>query len=175
MRGEHDIGALNGLARKGSSPHARGAPGEQTDGKPGNGIIPACAGSTASLATALADSTDHPRMRGEHSVSHRAGGQCVGSSPHARGARAARRGRDHHSRIIPACAGSTGDLRAMAAPAGDHPRMRGEHSSDLRRRRPVAGSSPHARGALVTRLRSGCDRRIIPACAGSTSSLCRYS
>ena len=118
-----------GGAVKGSSPHARGAP-------PRGLVLHGAVG-------------DHPRMRGEHH------GTTLG--------------RHLLNRIIPACAGSTSNGHvsdegfsgssphargALALFAGhgrllrDHPRMRGEHSTE-------DGE------AFIW-------RRIIPACAGST-------
>ena len=177
--------------RGGSSPHARGALVGQLVEHLGNrdhprmrgehevcrhaneipdGIIPACAGSTA--------------------IASRASTCAVGSSPHARGAPmpakvAKELARDHprmrgehdmanavamaNGGIIPACAGSTKQQGTPIMPFG--------------------GSSPHARGAperiqvrgLLTgdhpRMRGEHGRRecnlvhhggIIPACAGST-------
>jgi len=54
----------------------------------------------------------------------------------------------------------------------DHPRMRGEKSVAMWRRRLASGSSPHARGK-----EGGIDVvkavvRIIPACAGKSCSRC---
>ena len=182
------------FTRSGSSPHARGA--------------------RSTRASSCTRSRDHPRMRGEHKshlllldVRHGiipacagstvsnvfAALQSPGSSPHARGApagraRAGSRTRDHprmrgeHAPrgrgprrgqgIIPACAGSTSDETSL--------------------RFCVMGSSPHARGALLScwsisprprdhpRMRGEhlVDLReryrlpgIIPACAGSTPSV----
>ena len=95
----------------------------------------------------------------------------VGSSPPARGARlpAALLGRS--GRIIPACAGSTGDRPRASSADQDHPRLRGEHRYTGSVNSGGSGSSPPARGA------PGCIRyrtwglRIIPACAGSTTDL----
>ena len=228
--------AMLSLSRRlGSSPHARGARsttrpsaspardhprmrGEhEVQGRvpvQGQGIIPACAGSTnlissssmyvtgssphargARCRTSLRRSNrrDHPRMRGEHRSQPLRGRNKRGSSPHARGApagraRAGSRTRDHprmrgeHAPrgrgprrgqgIIPACAGSTSDETSL--------------------RFCVMGSSPHARGALLScwsisprprdhpRMRGEhlVDLReryrlpgIIPACAGSTPSV----
>ena len=73
--------------------------------------------------------------------------------------------------IIPACAGSTDRLAAYPLAEPDHPRLRGEHvvsefgpDGDL-------GSSPPARGARRPGHRHQGRDRIIPACAGSTSSV----
>ena len=46
--------------------------------------------------------------------------------------------------------------------------MRGEHRAAHRERLPRAGSSPHARGALISTRYLGGAAGIIPACAGST-------
>ena len=46
MRGEHRTGPCTRRPRRGSSPHARGAPSSTTGEGRGLGIIPACAGST---------------------------------------------------------------------------------------------------------------------------------
>ena len=155
MRGEHERGrrvhrrhpgiipacagsTLAGLAtivaRKGSSPHARGALPLWRNEPQGRGIIPACAGSTkgstfarrqpwdhcapGGIIPACAGSTrrpitpplrrrDHPRMRGEHSGDEGSKVKLTGSSPHARGAQRARCGGGVPRGIIPACAGST--------------------------------------------------------------------
>ena len=175
----------------GSSPHARGARSTRRLRAPRawdhprmrgehaglvrvdgglRGIIPACAGSTCHQpsqpaplmgssphargaprpSTAISrQSWDHPRMRGEHGEDE---GRVCGDGG-----------------IIPACAGSTRivgarwailmgssphargahrQARCQNLPLGDHPRMRGEHW-DL--------------NAMTID-----DKRIIPACAGST-------
>ena len=94
----------------------------------------------------------------------------LGSSPHVRGAhRIQGRGR-HLAGIIPACAGSTGELVTTINAIGDHPRMCGEHKVRVFAALAAAGSSPHVRGAqnmpeFIVHV-SG----IIPACAGSTRS-----
>ena len=157
----------------------------------GDGIIPACAGSTGTSVTPISSSCwIIPACAGSTQCSSNAMSAGQGSSPHARGA-PSRRPTGH------AC-------------PGDHPRMRGEHDPlDLvldevpgiipacagSTVKPAActaspvGSSPHARGALATHLLSGAQGRdhprmrgehvrlydavadslgIIPACAGST-------
>ena len=168
MRGEHcaDIWCL--LALGGSSPHARGAlrlaryPRKQVR------IIPACAGSTARARGRPWPARDHPRMRGEHSVSLSFQASIMGSSPHARGAPGDLVPHTLEAGIIPACAGSTRRGPRHRSWTRDHPRMRGEHFWPSVRFLKIAGSSPHARGAplyhVAVLLRVG----IIPACAGST-------
>ena len=130
MRGEHWPGRPSTCARPGSSPHARGALAARLVDPRVVGIIPACAGSTSRASL--------------HSYRH------AGSSPHARGARNPQGAGNLGVGIIPACAGSTfgsittqslmtgssphargAQCRGSAARVctGDHPRMRGEHSS----------------------------------------------
>ena len=111
MRGEHWPWPTHESPRWGSSPHARGALCGEGDWVMGNGIIPACAGSTAGRATSRPPRRDHPRMRGEHAREGQSAPPFSGSSPHARGARARSRGPRRRLRIIPACAGSTAMTR----------------------------------------------------------------
>ena len=66
MRGEHLRPSLAYMPARGSSPHARGALIELVAAPLEVGIIPACAGSTFNGLGDIAESGDHPRMRGEH-------------------------------------------------------------------------------------------------------------
>ena len=170
MRGEHALGEEERWARLGSSPHARGAPGERVLGRLRLGIIPACAGSTSRDRRRPHTGWDHPRMRGEHFLGPPVPTPARGSSPHARGAQVARLGHELAHGIIPACAGSTASRPYPWPAPRDHPRMRGEHGGRMRVRTVVKGSSPHARGAPVTCPALVDSLRIIPACAGSTPS-----
>ena len=132
------------------------------------GIIPACAGSTGEKPHDWDCIGDHPRMRGEHQLFEGDPDYTPGSSPHARGARfdealdVCRRG------IIPACAGSTRARTSTTCTTWDHPRMRGEHLNGWFMYVYLAGSSPHARGALDILSRLQAVEGIIPTCAGST-------
>ena len=128
MRGEHGGWVSRAWCACGSSPHARGALLERLEDEPRSGIIPACAGSTIRLRLVIRCLRDHPRMRGEHLKNSSTLTKCSGSSPHARGARLAMVFTRRRSRIIPACAGSTGYLLGASDRRSDHPRMRGEHS-----------------------------------------------
>ena len=168
MRGEHLRSISSCRSRVGSSPHARGAQDSRGFTASQSGIIPACAGSTASAELQRAALEDHPRMRGEHCGLRFCISSTSGSSPHARGARFLWIfDADCHG-IIPACAGSTPTAHPRPCDGRDHPRMRGEHATAVSRLPTTMGSSPHARGAPShTGLRC-CMRRIIPACAGST-------
>ena len=172
MRGEHWHGCLVLTLLTGSSPHARGALITSLVIAAVVGIIPACAGSTDPFAAQRLQNGDHPRMRGEHAGNKKNRDTVRGSSPHARGARACccRFWRDNG--IIPACAGSTIQAPDLDISQGDHPRMRGEHTSPTVQVARPTGSSPHARGALERNVLSPMRQRIIPACAGSTR-MCR--
>ena len=67
-------------------------------------------------------------MRGEHINALMDAQVEEGSSPRARGARIEALAEVVTGGIIPACAGSTLDLRKYISDTGDHPRVRGEHS-----------------------------------------------
>ena len=148
VRGEHpDMLGVEHFAA-GSSPRARGArlPAWRPGHRPG--IIPACAGSTPTRCPAASRAGDHPRVRGEHIDSDEGKLLGLGSSPRARGARLLADLLDPVRGIIPACAGSTPNVRSNKLSTGDHPRVRGEHYGQA--------------AVLVQPL------GIIPACAGST-------
>ena len=151
MRGEHQLMELTCFSVMGSSPHARGAQRVAYLHDAVFGIIPACAGSTTARRWPSFSRWDHPRMRGEHEWEHRTGMQLEGSSPHARGAPTSSASFRFASGIIPACAGSTFGKCGSWRQERDHPRMRGEHVMYPQIEVGSEGSSPHARGALVTR------------------------
>ena len=168
MRGEHDSSHGNQVMAKGSSPHARGAQPSSSFTNVTFRIIPACAGSTKARGSRRSSCRDHPRMRGEHSRAQSPPSTGRGSSPHARGAHNVEKDKVTRTGIIPACAGSTGALRAVRKQARDHPRMRGEHLRSVTSMMSGSGSSPHARGAHCLVAVGDDARGIIPACAGST-------
>ena len=111
-------------------------------------FIPACAGNTAALVSKI--------------------GLRRGSSPHARGTRG-RPGADIGGlRFIPACAGNTPDFSIHRPRAAVHPRMRGEHWTNIAIGFGINGSSPHARGTHHRADAIDVRDRFIPACAGNT-------
>ena len=168
MRGEHCSSTLSLTPRRGSSPHARGTPWKLQVGGAFSGIIPACAGNTFPLMISPPFGGDHPRMRGEHCSNRSFSSPCQGSSPHARGTHSGSPWVPLDQGIIPACAGNTWS-RCRAHPSRrDHPRMRGEHLSTCSVTSAKKGSSPHARGTLVTGADVVLFPGIIPACAGNT-------
>ena len=135
------------------------------------GIIPACAGSTLTLAVSRSRARDHPRMCGEHPNVSLGISVRRGSSPHVRGAPVKKKDQSFTGGIIPACAGSTHWTAPALLARWDHPRMCGEHRGRGRRRGQEQGSSPHVRGALLRHLHFLDFTGIIPACAGSTRRL----
>ena len=170
VRGEHSDTFPRVIVIEGSSPRARGAHSAPESGSSLKGIIPACAGSTKPRWFSAWFPGDHPRVCGEHNVTH---SECLitkGSSPRARGARGERHDRDARSGIIPACAGSTLVESCRPVAARDHPRVRGEHQVVTGTWKGRLGSSPRARGAHRRHPRAVPARGIIPACAGSTLS-----
>mgnify|MGYP000955170348 CR=1 FL=1 len=175
----------------GSSPLARGLlDGPRLRGRI-SGIIPARAGFTGFLGGRILRSTDHPRSRGVYAAVQIATLGGRGSSPLARGLRAADFRVQRPLGIIPARAGFTSPPRVPATCTGgssplarglqalgmtinqvllDHPRSRGVYTRLLEDMALARGSSPLARG-LHEMMESGDARvRIIPARAGFTKS-----
>ena len=169
MRGVYSSLTFRRPSRGGSSPHARGLPPCDLYSFCFEGIIPACAGFTECGRVAGSFGEDHPRMRGVYSWSRHASCPLSGSSPHARGLPTSPRRPGHDRRIIPACAGFTQSAEVDAADPQDHPRMRGVYRSANPSQVADTGSSPHARGLLLSRPRTLLSPGIIPACAGFTA------
>ena len=154
----------------GSSPHARGKPDQSGIYRAGSRLIPACAGKTAASENSFTRAAAHPRMRGENTRNTYRRPGTRGSSPHARGKPQATKSAHDHGRLIPACAGKTTAPTARATTRAAHPRMRGENTRNTYRRPGTRGSSPHARGKRSDVRGRDCGRRLIPACAGKTST-----
>ena len=171
IRGEHPASSTLHTTSWGIIPAYAGSTlGSRTRQRRPCWIIPAYAGSTRITEDAPDALRDHPRIRGEHSMTATAKAIAEGSSPHTRGARCSR--------------------RVPSRLAGDHPRIRGEHMASSVVSLAHLGSSPHTRGAPVPRRTPPCRVRdhprirgehvmrwigrrmqegIIPAYAGSTS------
>ena len=132
----------------GSSPLARGLPGEEAGLDALVGIIPARAGFTILEESTTRQRVDHPRSRGVYSFPNMICWVHWGSSPLARGLHYYPVTVNEDIRIIPARAGFTSMTSDTAARTLDHPRSRG-----------VYRMSPRARGG---------EARIIPARAGFT-------
>ena len=109
-------------------------------------------------------------MRGVYDACAAGGGGACGSSPHARGLQGHTVTRPRPVRIIPACAGFTSAHAHGEICGGDHPRMRGVYYHEIAHEIADQGSSPHARGLPQFPRAGSAHTRIIPACAGFTTS-----
>ena len=156
-------------AAAGSSPLARGLRLEGAGPPHRPGIIPARAGFTHSDNKERRANKDHPRSRGVYTREPGALCNAGGSSPLARGLRAAAAGRGRGHGIIPARAGFTRPLLRRPRRAPDHPRSRGVYIMRKTGRARYAGSSPLARGLRAVPVGGSAHSRIIPARAGFTA------
>ena len=153
--------------RHGSSPLARGTFLTGLLLTLGTRLIPARAGNMAARRARAPGLAAHPRSRGEHDDGTRRMRGLGGSSPLARGTLAVLYGFAFQERLIPARAGNiTCRKRARKAPAA-HPRSRGEHASIIPCPSCSGGSSPLARGTLMSIHRHIIRLRLIPARAGN--------
>ena len=154
---------------KGSSPLARGLPSSPSNRPRPAGIIPARAGFTRRAWPAGSAGPDHPRSRGVYAASLARWERRAGSSPLARGLPSTARGSCPCSGIIPARAGFTRSYRGSPPMLKDHPRSRGVYRRCSPGGRRRGGSSPLARGLLVTAYIDTMCVGIIPARAGFTT------
>ncbi len=106
-RGEHRARSHASSARRGSSPLARGTPGQATAYTGDTRLIPARAGNTCGVARLWCNWWAHPRSRGEHDVMTINEYDKLGSSPLARGTRGGSAVSDGRLGLIPARAGNT--------------------------------------------------------------------
>ena len=125
--GEHSERRPTAFSRLGSSPRMRGARIGKYRDAVSTRIIPAYAGSTRQAGTEAAESRDHPRVCGEHSVRLVPCNRPPGSSPRMRGALLVAALELAVVGIIPAYAGSTTACKLAEALGWDHPRVCGEH------------------------------------------------
>ena len=131
-------------------------------------IIPAHAGNTHCRNSNSRKSWDHPRSCGEYRSGRKEKKRRKGSSPLMRGIRFLNTFSDLYSRIIPAHAGNTYEVKIIPKPAEDHPRSCGEYVTSRGSMRENRGSSPLMRGIRILFIYGLCRLRIIPAHAGNT-------
>ena len=136
-----------------------------------NGIrlIPDYAGSTRRNSPLMFETRAHPRLRGEHIEGVVASFADSGSSPTTRGAHQVTQQDGVLQRLIPDYAGSTSSCGSMIFSYSAHPRLRGEHSTELWQQGNKRGSSPTTRGARRPPSNYQRASRLIPDYAGSTS------
>ena len=89
-------------------------------------ITPACAGRTSLKSPYNAQPQDHPRMCGKDRLHTRVIRFILGSPPHVREGRLARREEMLGIRITPACAGRTHNPLKVSLQRQDHPRVCGK-------------------------------------------------
>ena len=166
--GEHAVKRKSDWPRPGSSPRMRGTL-RQTDLPSGHvGIIPAYAGNTGILKNLLKRIGDHPRVCGEHLISDFNNAGYAGSSPRMRGTLLWKPSTLSTDGIIPAYAGNTSAFMISFAICRDHPRVCGEHDSQIGGWNLFGGSSPRMRGTPDNVIRCTDCTGIIPAYAGNT-------
>ena len=152
----------------GSSPLARGTHLKSLSYVTELRLIPARAGNTRYRHYRRGSAAAHPRSRGEHVVVLGQNHAAVGSSPLARGTPLNVFRKAGSARLIPARAGNTLARGVLLIRVSAHPRSRGEHPSQTPKASSVPGSSPLARGTLMSIAISHINRRLIPARAGNT-------
>ena len=174
-RGEYSSRPARARGRSGSSPLSRGIRLTAPHTALHHGIIPALAGNTTSWVVQYGPGQDHPRSRGEYfgrTVRRRS---VHGSSPLSRGILRHHAGTPLADRIIPALAGNTPSRSVYLRWSGDHPRSRGEYRRGTAALTGRGGSSPLSRGILAAAARGRWWRRIIPALAGNTETVCPWA
>ena len=168
--GENENVAGHDDAFQGSSPRVRGKQRVSCCVPSSCGLIPARAGKTPHGVGVGVERRAHPRACGENSARRWASRLARGSSPRVRGKLRPALGLQAGARLIPACAGKThsrgGTWRARRA----HPRVCGENLETGFLEGSHEGSSPRVRGKLRQDFFEEGRRRLIPACAGKTTS-----
>ena len=153
---------------RGSSPLARG-PRRSEEGAEGlAGLIPARAGTTVHGCSPSEEGRAHPRSRGDHEAPLTTETVRQGSSPLARGPLVEVEQFYAGVGLIPARAGTTKISVMFITCNGAHPRSRGDHHLLRRLRSGLRGSSPLARGPLITSILPTGTLGLIPARAGTT-------
>ena len=166
MRGEkRGTGGLEPV-RLGSPPRARGKGDRRCAGADSGGITPACAGKSTHFWSTQGRPGDHPRVRGEKPLVPVIQLVALGSPPRARGKDVTSFVSPSNRGITPACAGKSGDAGCEPGAGRDHPRVRGEKSSETSSTRKALGSPPRARGKVFIPRAFPVAEGITPACAG---------
>ena len=127
MCGDHSCNCTSSTVSRGSPPHVRGPLAISCIPPLWEGITPACAGTTISLALWTGFLRDHPRMCGDHQEIGEIKPFFPGSPPHVRGPLILSMAVGNHPGITPLHVRGTtyegaGHLRGVR----DHPRMCGD-------------------------------------------------
>ena len=156
--------------RNGTSPRTRGKLAGFLRGSSIHRNIPAHAGKTSMISSPSFFPSEHPRARGENSVTPSPTPQTAGTSPRTRGKPHLNTVSAFSARNIPAHAGKTADWGAAGTPLPEHPRARGENIFRQFSRPKSAGTSPRTRGKRCSVPPRRSRRRNIPAHAGKTAT-----
>ena len=151
-------------------PHVRGEQRSSTSGTmPIGGPSPRAWGAGHTVGCRPPRSTDHPHVRGEQMERGDRDRSEVGPSPRAWGAGAVSDPVTAEVRTIPTCVGSSAATSYAQTANTDHPHVRGEQESMMRRIDKFVGPSPRAWGAAARTPQHRGRRRTIPTCVGSRS------
>ena len=150
----------------GQSPHTRGNLKPSKEHDMTTRSIPAYAGEPSGLPPERHSARVNPRIRGGTSGRLPEPISYEGQSPHTRGNRADRRGRQVDPGSIPAYAGEPGTGVVGCLYDKVNPRIRGGTGQHRQQPSPNKGQSPHTRGNRRRRAGRGADRGSIPAYAG---------
>ena len=130
-------------------------------------FIPAGAGNAIHRRAVPRPNSVHPRGCGERTSSAAYVRTCAGSSPRVRGTHNEYEGEEVWVRFIPAGAGNARSFQHNQAMIAVHPRGCGERHHAGAPPGQFHGSSPRVRGTHIHHWRQLCQRRFIPAGAGT--------
>ncbi len=168
-RGADGTVSITKQGRVGSSPLARGGPGDEVTPPVLPGLIPAGAGQTSRHGTAPTMRRAHPRWRRADRILVSIWGDGDGSSPLARGGHLPGPVLVGERGLIPAGTGRTMTPRCSSSHWRAHPRWRGADADVCLAHGVGSGSSPLARGGHGPGRPNGRRGGLIPAGAGRTS------
>ena len=151
-----------------SPPQARGRRRILQRPRPGRGITPAGAGSSAARAPCSSPPGNHPRRRGVVGLLIVPYVPPTESPPQARGLRGGRPRRTVGGGITPAGAGTSPQPTASSAQPGNHPRRRGDFQMPVIAKMHDSESPPQARGLPSMVARPARASGITPAGAGTS-------
>ena len=126
VRGDDKMASCAESGATGSPPRARGRPGRVDQLRPGQGLTPACAGTTSPSSWRRRRWRAHPRVRGDDDTADEMIEDLDGSPPRARGRREPPHRVVGRERLTPACAGTTRRRLGLVVACGAHPRVRGD-------------------------------------------------
>ena len=164
--GDDALSRSDKIAEAGSSPRWRGRLSVWQPSRLARGLIPALAGTTASMTMAARRDSAHPRAGGDDTFPDASKVRPQGSSPRWRGRRSTSRPAVSAPGLIPALAGTTQHAAASAGSRRAHPRAGGDDRVACHPSKREWGSSPRWRGRLGCEVVCGCGRVAHPRAGG---------